>query len=183
MDIQRHKTAIKRNKASVPTRWAFEQGYLAPESTVYDWGCGKGKDSEWLAERGLYVISYDPFHAPENTPNSVDFSKVNTIICNYVLNVIECPEQRNELIQNILKKSNENTVIIISVRPDKEINKAAKNGKWEKYKDGFITSHKTFQKGFNLDELTNILKMNGVKKVIKTHKTSGGIICILKGGK
>lgn len=180
MEILRHKTAISRNKASTPTKLVFEKGYIEPGTIVFDWGCGKGKDDEWIASKGYNVIGFDPFYAPEQHPDKTDFSKIDVIICNYVLNVIEEPEERKELIQKILKKAKKDTTIIISVRKDKEINKSAQKSKWKKYKDGFITKSKTFQKGYEEEELINLLKSNGVKKDIKTYKISSGIVCIFK---
>jgi DNA phosphorothioation-associated putative methyltransferase len=178
MDIQRHKTAIARPKVSVPTKWAFNQGVVDSTSNVFDWGCGKGKDSEWLKEQGCNVTSYDPFYAPENNPKSFDFSNTDVIICNYVLNVIECPQERIDLVQNIIKSANGNAKIVISARPDKQINKEAKKKGWKSYSDGFVTSHNTFQKGYNLEELTNFVGSLSDQKLSNSHKSSGGVVCV-----
>ena len=65
--IARGKTAINRKDASVPTKWAEEHGYIG--SVVYDWGCGHGKDAEWLQEQKSpeerCVICHDPEHFPQ----------------------------------------------------------------------------------------------------------------------
>jgi len=175
MDIERHKTAISRSNVNVPTRWAFDQGVITSKSNVYDWGCGKGKDSEWLKEQGCDVISHDPFHAPENDPDSVDFKNIDVIICNYVVNVIECPQTRIDLIKKMKDIAKSHKIkLVISARPESQIKSEAKKNGWKKYGDGFITSRKTFQKGFSLEQLNSLVRL----EAIKSHKTSGGIVCV-----
>jgi len=179
MNIQRHKTAISRAKVSVPTKWAFLQGIVKSGSRVYDWGCGKGKDSEWLKEQGCIVTSYDPFYAPENDPDSVDFSKIDVVICNYVLNVIECPQSRIDLVESIAKSiGNNNIQLVISARPENQINKEAIKNGWKEYSDGFITSRDTFQKGYSLEGLNDLVSPIIQRDIINSYKTSGGAVCV-----
>ena len=155
--IQRQKTAIARSNVSVPTKWAFEQGIIADGSSVFDWGCGKGADVKWLREQGCTVVGYDPYHAPMFNPDTLPFKNFDVIICNYVLNVIECPQERIDLIQKIVHSAGKDCKIMFSARPDKQINKEGKKNGWKVYSDGFITSHNTFQKGYNLEELIDLV--------------------------
>ena len=88
-----YKTAITRTKPSAPTKWLKKNGYL--RGKILDYGCGKGFDCTWLECDG-----YDPYYKPE-TPTG----KYDTILCNYVLNVISSCEVRQQvldIIQNLL---------------------------------------------------------------------------------
>ena len=157
MKINRGLTAIKRNRLSAPIKWALDRGQI--RSQVYDWGCGRGDDVELLRNeelRGLKVIGYDPVHFPKNAPETVDFSRIKTIICNYVLNVIENKRERTMLLKKIAGKINDDTSVILSVRKDTTINREAKKGNYIAYRDGFVTSRNTFQKGFNMDEIESL---------------------------
>jgi len=170
--IAREKTAINRSKVSAPTKWAEENDHLGKR--VYDWGCGKGKDSDWMTEQGHTVFPHDPFHFPGNNPKTMDFSKIDTIVCNYVLNVIETPEERDSLLRQMADTGVE--TIIISVRNDVEAN-ACKNG-WKAYGDGYITSHNTFQKNYTMSDINAMQEIFGTLSIVK--KTSGGITVVFK---
>jgi len=164
--IARERTAISRSKVSAPTKWAEEEGHIS--GTVYDWGCGKGMDSKWLRSMDYQVISHDPYHLPENDPDSVDFSNVDTIICNYVLNVIDEQAERESLLKKIASKGV--GTVIISVRCDVDVN-AKKNG-WKQYGDGYCTSHNTFQKNYDMNDVKEMGKLFGSIKDIR-HKNGG----------
>ena len=72
-----HKTAITRTKMSAPVKFLKGQGLL--QGRTLDYGCGKGFDADVLQ-----CSKYDPHFSPE-----LPKGKFDTIICNYVLNVIE----------------------------------------------------------------------------------------------
>ncbi len=72
-----HRTAITRSKLSAPAKLLEERGEL--DGRVLDYGCGRGFDA---GELGLE--SYDPYFFP-----SIPKGKFDTIICNYVLNVVD----------------------------------------------------------------------------------------------
>jgi len=71
-----HKTAITRKTLSVPMRLLRDRGLLT--GRVLDYGCGKGFDADELG-----IAGFDPFHRPEKPEGQFD-----TVVCNYVLNVI-----------------------------------------------------------------------------------------------
>jgi ATP adenylyltransferase len=81
-----HLTAIRREKVSYPTRTLFFEGKI--KGRVLDFGCGHGADVEFLKEKKLDVCGYDPFYLPDYPTEKFD-----TIICNYVLNVLLPKEQ------------------------------------------------------------------------------------------
>ena len=87
-----HLTAIKRTSVSFPTRWLMEQGLL--QGRILDFGCGYGFDVEYLKGKGYDVCAYDKYYEPKYPEGKFD-----TIICHYVLNVLEPNEQTEVLLQ------------------------------------------------------------------------------------
>jgi hypothetical protein len=49
----RHRTAISRGALSRPLRLAVESGLIHPQSTVFDYGCGRGDDVQALRAHGI----------------------------------------------------------------------------------------------------------------------------------
>lgn len=95
-----HLTAIERTSMSFPTRWLKEHNLLIGE--ILDFGCGFGIDIQQLKESGFNVVGYDNHYMPEYPRKRFD-----TIICNYVLNVLEPNEQAEVLmsVSELLKPS------------------------------------------------------------------------------
>jgi len=88
-----HLTAKERRSASQPTRTLFRKGYI--KGRTLDYGCGFGEDVKYLKSKGIDVEGYDIHYKPK-FPNG----KFDTIICNYVLNVL-LPEQQTEVLMEI----------------------------------------------------------------------------------
>lgn len=173
--IRRERTAIKRKKPSAPVIWAYENGNI--DSVVFDWGCGKGKDSEYLTKEGFEVISYDPFFDDTNPPDCLDFEYINTILLIYVMNIIEDIDERNDLIFDIGSISNEGTNVIIAVPRNKTIEYRANKSGWEEYEDGYITKNNTFQKGYTLVELAEeCVKIGNIRYI---EKLSGSLVALV----
>lgn len=175
IQVRRERTAKSGHKPSFPTRWAFQKGYIQP--VVFDWGCGRGRDTIWLESQGIETIGYDPFYKPEPSPHSVDFGRVKTVLLNYVLNVIEDCEERIELLKLIQKLVSDSTIVLVSARSEKEIRAKAVSSQWRRYADGYITSRSTFQKGFSLRELVSLCSSIG--EVIESLEFSGGVACVV----
>ncbi|MFO8000079.1 MAG: bifunctional class I SAM-dependent methyltransferase/HIT family protein [Marinilabilia sp.] len=87
-----HLTAKERDKMSFPTAWLLRNKLLNGE--ILDFGCGYGKDVEELKNIGFYCDGYDNFHRPEYPKKKYD-----TIICQYVLNVLKPAEQQEVIMQ------------------------------------------------------------------------------------
>lgn len=85
-----HLTAIERTSMSFPTRWLKNNNLLNGE--ILDFGCGFGFDTDELKRQGFDIIGYDNFYKPDLPEKRFD-----TIICNYVLNVLEPNEQADVL--------------------------------------------------------------------------------------
>ena len=87
-----HLTAKERDKMSFPTRILMERDLL--KGYILDFGCGFGKDVEELKNKDYDIEGYDPYYQPE-----IKREKYDTIICNYVLNVIQVKEQAKVLFE------------------------------------------------------------------------------------
>ena len=79
-------TAKQRDAPSLPVRYLHERGLL--QGRVLDYGCGYGRDVQFLQAKGVEASGYDPHYFPES-PNR----KFDTILCFYVLNVLFADEQ------------------------------------------------------------------------------------------
>lgn len=75
-------TAIKRTAMSAPTRYLLQHGLL--KGRILDFGCGHGFDTDELMRQGYDIEGYDSCYRPDYPKG-----KFNTIICVYVLNVLE----------------------------------------------------------------------------------------------
>lgn len=140
--IARHKTAIGRTDLSKPMRSALEDGALIEGFTVMDYGCGRGDDLTRLRAQGYTVNGWDPGHDIDGRVVSADLVNLG-----YVVNVIEDPEERADVLQtawNLAKK-----VLVVSARHNMEMRGAHLNI----YGDGFLTTTNTFQKFYSQDEL------------------------------
>ena len=116
------KTARARQTPSKPLLWLLEHGHLTHQQMILDWGCGKAKDVDFLANQlGWRAVGYDP-----NIPSEL-FSTLNqklvltnsfppivrssggpislhwdgVVTCTYVLNVLP-PDLAQELLEQIL---------------------------------------------------------------------------------
>ena len=88
-----HLTAIERTSVSFPTRLLKERNLLIGD--ILDFGCGFGYDTDQLQKSGFNIVGYDNFYRPEY-PNK----RFDTIICNYVLNVLE-PNEQAEVLMSV----------------------------------------------------------------------------------
>lgn len=87
-----HLTAKERTSVSLPTRWLKQNNLLKGE--ILDFGCGFGFDTDELQKEGFNIVGYDNYYRPEYPTKRFD-----TIICNYVLNVLEPKEQAEVLME------------------------------------------------------------------------------------
>jgi len=107
-------TAIKRNKLSAPTQWLLDNDMLGRH--ILDYGCGKGGDVAELDKLGNAVVGYDPHYYPHTEILAAIF-EFDTIICNYVLNVVDQSE-RIKVLNKLLSLHAKN--IYVTVRRDLE---------------------------------------------------------------
>jgi diadenosine tetraphosphate (Ap4A) HIT family hydrolase len=88
-----HLTAIERTSISFPTRFLKEKKLLIGE--ILDFGCGFGFDTDELEKSGYNIVGYDNYYRPEYPQKKFD-----TILCNYVLNVLE-PNEQAEVLMSV----------------------------------------------------------------------------------
>lgn len=140
LPVARHRTAITRKTVSGPIRQALQDGVIAKNTTVLDYGCGKGEDVNHLQALGVTATGWDPVYHPQGKLEPADVVNLG-----FVLNVIEDPAERlNTLVKAYaLAKS----VLIVSA----QIGAAPRST--ESHGDGVLTQWGTFQKYFTQREL------------------------------
>lgn len=88
---------------------------------VLDYGCGRGQDANRLG-----IDRYDPYYFPDLPTGPYD-----TITCNYVLNVIEDPKDRAEVVRMINLLLAPGGVAYLTVRRDVKGEVATSRGTWQ----------------------------------------------------
>lgn len=103
-------TAINRKAPSFPTKWLLQSNLI--KGTTLDFGSGKGKDYQHLKQQGVKCEEYDSYYAPYFPRKQYD-----TIICHYVLNVVDRMKQTSILaeVSYLLKQ---NGIAYFTVRRD-----------------------------------------------------------------
>ena len=103
-------TAIKRTDISAPTRYLLRQGLL--KGRILDFGCGYGADTDLLHNQGYDIIGYDNYYRP-----IFPMGQFDTIICIYVLNVLE-PYAQAEVMMNVTNLLTSDGKAYFAVRRD-----------------------------------------------------------------
>ena len=108
--IERHRTAITRTDLSRPVRLALEDGLITRETSVFDYGCGRGTDILHLQHREIACQGWDPAYFPDNERTPADIVNLG-----YVVNVIENPRERTDALRRAWALARK--VLIVSARP------------------------------------------------------------------
>lgn len=115
-----HLTAIARKAPSRPTRYLSACGML--RGRVLDYGCGRGKDADVFG-----LEKFDPYYFPDMPVGAFD-----TIVCNYVLNVVPSPDGRSCILATIQSMLRRGGIAYITVRNDrKKLNGWTKRKTWQ----------------------------------------------------
>tara|TARA_Y100000287_G_scaffold185814_2_gene190182 strand:- start:5395 stop:5835 length:441 start_codon:yes stop_codon:yes gene_type:complete len=109
--VQSYNTAMSRRGPSAPLKFLESKNLL--HGNVLDYGCGKGADYKYLASRGYSSEGFDPYWEPKDLSGA----RFETILCTYVLNVIDKSDESDVLnkIKKLLKPGGK---AYISVRRD-----------------------------------------------------------------
>lgn len=140
--IERHKAAIVRSVHSKPVRLALEAELFQPDSTFFDYGCGRGIDIEYIAKQGFESNGWDPYFSPETPHISADIVNLG-----YVINVIEDTAERRQALLNAWNLTQKVLIVSAQVLIENQIYG------FIAYGDGVITSRNTFQKYYEQEEL------------------------------
>jgi len=136
------KTARSRSDLSRPIRLAVDAGIINSESTVFDFGCGRGDDLRILKAKGISCSGWDPAYRPDAIHSASDIVNLG-----YVINVIEDPNKRREALRSAWALSQK--AIVISARLDLEM----RGMQLEPEADGHVTGCGTFQKFYTQADL------------------------------
>jgi DNA phosphorothioation-associated putative methyltransferase len=145
--IDRQKTAISRYYLSTPFQLLKKANLISNDYTYLDYGCGRGDDLNILYAEGYDIIGWDPYHRPDG-----DLETRDIVNLGFVINVIEDRNERADALQRAFKLARKLLVISAMIATEKHISK------FERYRDGVITSHNTFQKYFTQDELREYIE-------------------------
>ena len=144
--IARHRTAIVREGLSRPLRLALSAGLLPRDATVLDYGCGKGGDLSWLEREGYDALGWDPVHRPDGKRRASDIVNLG-----YVINVIEDPAERRSTLASAWRLARRAIVVSAMVKLEGAARAVP-------FGDGVVTSHGTFQKYFDQQELESYIR-------------------------
>ena len=146
-DVERHKTALSRDKLSLPMFLLGQRNYLNGDYSVLDYGCGKGDDLRELEEHGISCAGWDPAHRPD-----ADLLPSDIVNLGYVINVIEDKNERIETLQRAYGYA-EKILIVSAMLGNEQVYE-----RFTPYKDGVITKRNTFQKYFFQGELQHFIE-------------------------
>src|SRR5712692_3239916 len=130
--ILRHRTAIRRGAHSRPVSLAQAHGFIGPDTSFFDYGCGLGEDVRLLKAAGVNAEGWDPYYLPGAQVQSADYVNLG-----YVLNVIEDQEEREHTLRSAFGLASK--VLVVSVRVDQSLSSGAD------FADGLVTNSGSFQ--------------------------------------
>lgn len=132
--VHRSRTAIARQRLSMPARVALDDAVIAPDASVLDYGCGRGDDVRHLSALGMSAQGWDPHYRPEPPPVPAD-----VVLLTYVLNVIEDLDERKATLAAALGLARRCLVVSIRLRWEESSIRGSD------HHDGVLTSRGTFQ--------------------------------------
>jgi DNA phosphorothioation-associated putative methyltransferase len=142
----------------MPARQALIDSVLAPESTVLDYGSGRGQDVRRLRMMGMEVSGWDPFFTTASSPSPQD-----VVLLTYVLNVIESPIEREATLRAAWGHAKRALVVSTRLTWD------ARRVHGSLTEDGVLTSRGTFQHLFQPSELrAYVEEVTGHRAVVAT---------------
>jgi DNA phosphorothioation-associated putative methyltransferase len=146
-EIRRHRTAISRGNLSRPVRIAADLGLINADTSVFDYGCGRGEDVSVLCQTGIRASGWDPYFRPQARRVAADVVNLG-----YVVNVIPTAAERHQVLRGAWELAERS--LIVSARLDNEVRNLEHA---QPHGDGFMTGHGTFQKFYTQGELRSWL--------------------------
>jgi DNA phosphorothioation-associated putative methyltransferase len=166
VQVHRHRTAMARTELSKPVRQAMELELLRPGVSVFDYGCGLGTDAEGLGRLRYTVNAWDPTFFPEGEKTHADLVNLG-----YVLNVIEDPAERVEVLVDAWKYTRNILIVSTMIRGQESYDQVRDFG------DGVLTSRDTFQKYFDPAEIQSLIE---TALEADAHPLSMGIYAVFR---
>ncbi len=120
----------------------LRDGLLDKKRTLFDYGCGHGRDLDLLRDIEVRCSGWDPKFRPD-----AEIRRAEIVNLSYVLNVIEDQGERAATLRKAWDLCDSMLTVAAQIEfaaPDKEL---------ETFGDGYVTSRGTFQKYYNQHEL------------------------------
>lgn len=115
-------TAIPRKRLPTPTRYLINKRLL--RGIALDYGCGR---CHKINNTYVLMDGWDPYYKPDPLRGR----RYHTIICNYVLNVIESARERQKILYDIDHLLLPTGKAYISVRADIKVDHYTNKGTWQ----------------------------------------------------
>lgn len=164
-DIQYWQTQRKNTDTSYRLQAQDMKSNLTDGDIVVDYGCGWGLGAMYFADYDY--VNYDPYPQKGVSPDFTDREalvkqyngKASAVMCNLVLNVIDDPKMRVQIVQDIVSLLRPGGIAYIVTRNKRDVESAKTK---IPYQDGYImttaTGGKTFQKGFDNGDLKSFIQ-------------------------
>jgi DNA phosphorothioation-associated putative methyltransferase len=120
----------------------LEYGILRNGMSFFDHGCGQGSDVKGLQGLGYLAEGWDPVFRPNGPRRQVDIVNLG-----YVVNVIEDPAERIEVLVDSYRRAKR--LLVVSAL----ITETVDTGRATQYGDGVLTQWNTFQEFYDQQEL------------------------------
>lgn len=143
--ISRHLTALTRTGLSAPVQLLIRHSLLPPEASLFDYGCGRGGDVALLRAQGLSADGWDPHYAPNGPLHEAD-----AVNLGFVINVIEDAAERVEALQRAFALARGVLAVGVMLHGNDVTGTP--------YRDGVVTSRRTFQKYYSQGELKDYIE-------------------------
>ena len=186
--IETEKTAIA-NGVSNSCKYLVEN-YNGGK--VLDYGFGKLRNSKYMMDNNISLDVLDTnlqikrneekikelnIENVYSATDNLDKNKYDAVLLSFVLNVVPEEKERVGILKKIKWGLKENGLLYVEVRNEKFVENLKNK---ESYNDGIIIGSgkkKTFQKPFSLDDITQLVTINGFE-VLHFKKLSGSLVLI-----
>jgi hypothetical protein len=145
--VERHRTAIARNRISSPMQMLARHGFLDSDAEVFDYGCGQGDDIRVLREAGVCARGWDPHFQPDQPKRSADIVNLG-----FVINVIEDPHERVQAMREAWSLCRKVMAIAVMAEGHYPVDG------FRPFGDGFLTSRGTFQRFYSQQDLRGLVR-------------------------
>lgn len=144
--VRRHLTALSRSNFSVPVQALLRHALIRPDTTVFDYGCGKGDDVRNLCANGTQAAGWDPHYASDASKRSA-----RVVNLGFVINVIEDIDERVAALRGAFALTE--GVLAVAAMLTSQMPTDGRP-----YRDGYLSSRNTFQKYYSQAQLRDFIE-------------------------